>query len=81
MEKTLKLCSLLPLFAASWSYAQTNNSPNIVLIMADDLGWGDVGFNGNTHIQTPWTDLHPKELFSNIFMPMLLCLHPHVPVY
>lgn len=61
MEKTLKLCSLLPLFAASWSYAQTNNSPNIVLIMADDLGWGDVGFNGNTHIQTPCLDRLASE--------------------
>ena len=61
MEKTLKLCSLLPLFAVSWGYAQTNNSPNIVLIMADDLGWGDVGFNGNTHIQTPCLDRLASE--------------------
>lgn len=30
--------------------------PNIVLLMADDLGWGDVGFNGGTIIETPSLD-------------------------
>jgi arylsulfatase A-like enzyme len=30
--------------------------PNIVLIMADDLGWSDVGFNGNSVVQTPQLD-------------------------
>ena len=30
--------------------------PNILLIVADDLGWGDVGFNGRTEWKTPNLD-------------------------
>ena len=46
---------LLGLFLAAWTL-QAEAKPNIVLLMADDLGWGDVGFNGNTVIQTPHLD-------------------------
>ena len=30
--------------------------PNIVLVMSDDQGWGDVGYNGHPHLQTPNLD-------------------------
>ena len=30
--------------------------PNIVLLLADDMGWGDVGHNGNEAIATPAID-------------------------
>ena len=46
----------------------TTPPPNILLIMCDDLGWGDVGFNGNAVIQTPNLDrLAAKGVIFNRF--------------
>ena len=39
---------------------QAAERPNIVLVMCDDLGWGDVGFNGGEDIQTPHLDAMAK---------------------
>lgn len=33
-----------------------NDRPNVVFLMADDLGYGDVGFNGNEVVKTPHLD-------------------------
>ena len=51
--KTKSLLSLLPFVTIG---AMAQEKPNIILIMTDDMGWGDVGFNGNTVIQTPNLD-------------------------
>lgn len=49
--------------------------PNIILLMADDLGWGDVGFNGNREIKTPNLDQMSREgiQFSRFYTAAPLC--------
>ena len=32
------------------------SSPNIVLMMSDDQGWGETGYNGHPHLKTPTLD-------------------------
>ncbi|RKR14083.1 arylsulfatase A-like enzyme [Maribacter vaceletii] len=41
--------------------AQRAKQPNVLIILADDLGWADVGFNGSTDIPTPALDKIAKD--------------------
>lgn len=50
------LCSLI---VSSWVSAA--QPPNIVFIMADDLGWRDVGCYGNSFVETPHLDRLAKD--------------------
>lgn len=44
------------LFFTSYVMAADNPKPNIVIIMADDLGYGDISCYGNTQCKTPNLD-------------------------
>ena len=48
----------------------TPRKPNIILIMADDQGWGDLESSGNKNIKTPNIDLLSKEgvSFENFYV-------------
>ena len=55
--------------------ADVGARPNIVLILADDLGWADVGCNGGDLVETPAIDRLASEgvRFTQAYAPAPVC--------
>jgi arylsulfatase A-like enzyme len=72
---------LLSLFLISAGFvnctveSQSPTKPNIILIMADDLGYGDIGCYGNTTTKTPVLDQMAAEgmKFTNYYSNGAVC--------
>ncbi len=49
--------------------------PNIILVMADDQGWGDMSFNGHPELKTPHFDRAAREClqFSRFYAAAPVC--------
>ncbi|QRR02186.1 arylsulfatase [Dyadobacter sandarakinus] len=77
MKRFTSLFIALLLGSAAWSQVQKGSSgrPNIVFILADDLGYGDVGFNGQKLIRTPNIDRLAREgmIFSQFYAGTPVC--------
>ena len=54
-------CSLLAGLAANPAFAQGAQKPNVVLIFADDMGYGDLSSYGHPTIHTPHLDQMARE--------------------
>ncbi len=57
-------------FLAPTSLAAPGDRPNVLLIVTDDQGWGDIGSHGNTNFQTPNMDRLAVEgaRFENFYV-------------
>ncbi len=72
---------LIALFFIAFSSCHTNSknrveqSPNIILIMADDMGWGDPAYNGNPISKTPNLDNMAAEgiVFDRFYASSPVC--------
>ena len=57
----MKIFLLLTFLTGLSAYAQLPTHPNVVLIITDDQGYGDLGFTGNPHVKTPALDQLARE--------------------
>ena len=51
-------------------HCQNADSPNIIVIITDDQGYGDLGFTGNPNVKTPVLDKFARESvrFNNFYV-------------
>ena len=59
-----------PLAGAAFAQRPAPRRPNIMIILADDQGWGDLSVHGNTNLSTPNIDSLAKDgvLFDRFFV-------------
>ena len=69
LQKTVFAILSLLLFS-QLSLAQNTKHPNVILIITDDQGYGDLGITGNPHVKTPVIDGLAKESlrFTNFYV-------------
>ena len=69
------LMAIVVVALATQSVSAADARPNVIVILCDDLGFGDLGCNGHPHIQTPNLDRLATEgiRFTNFYSAAPVC--------
>jgi len=69
------LTGIIVVAGVSLSQAETPPRPNILFLLADDLGWGDLSCYGNRKFRTPNLDRLAREgiLFTQYYQAGSVC--------
>ncbi|MBM4090972.1 MAG: arylsulfatase [Planctomycetes bacterium] len=74
------MCTFLVMLAfsfwgAAFAAADANRQPNIIFVLADDLGYGDLGCYGQQRIKTPCLDQMAREgmRFTDFYSGCTVC--------
>jgi len=76
MQLSSPLASLILIFFAALAFGDVaERAPNVVIILADDLGYADVGCYGATDIRTPHLDVLASQgtRFTNFSVAQAVC--------
>ncbi len=75
MRRWLVCVCLLFSFVAGQASGAEKSKPNLIIIIADDLAWNDVGCYGHPHIRTPHLDRMAKQgmRFDAAFLTISSC--------
>ena len=75
-QRIFKILSrLLFISFAQWSAAAASQLPHILLVMADDQGYGDAGYTGHPFVQTPHMDAMARKavVFNRFYAAAPVC--------
>lgn len=56
MRRTISVLGIAGFVLATNAATAATNRPNIILVMTDDQGWGQVGYRGHPLMKTPNLD-------------------------
>ncbi len=82
-KKWIQLVAI-SLLVVGFANAQSEaERPNVILIMTDDQGWGDTGYNGHPHLKTPHLDKMSREgvRFDRFYSAAAMCSPTRGSVY
>ena len=75
MLRVLSVFALFFVYLLQPRYSTAGERPNVIVIFIDDMGYGDVGFNGAKGPKTPNIDQMGKEgmRFSDFYVGCAVC--------